>query len=98
MPGARFEHYRQTSSTHAGIHHGDEHRVGRPELFSLVESIGADENARILMAQIRDQQLLGHAVSDALHRRYRTILSAEIGEQHQRRARYAASRPNQQAY
>ena len=80
MPRARFEHDGQALGSHARIHDRNEYRVCRPELFGLIESIGAVEDARIFMTQVRDEQVGRYGVGHALHRRYRSVASTEISE------------------
>ena len=87
MSGACLEHHRQAIGADPWVHDGDEYRAFGPELLRLVEAVGAGENARIFVTQIGNEQILRDAVRDTFHGGDGPILRAEIGQQHQRRAR-----------
>ena len=89
MAGAGLQYHREPLGADAGIHHRHEYRAAGPELLGLVQAVGAVENAGILVAQIRNEQVLGHAVGHAFHGRYGAILGTEIGEKHQGRRGHA---------
>ncbi len=98
MSGAGFQHHREPLGSDARIDHRDEYRAIGPELFGLVQTVGAGENAGIFVAQVGNQQILRDAVGHSLHGRHGAILRAEIGEEHQRAARRHGSRQQRQSH
>ena len=83
VAGAGLQDHRQASCSHAGIDHRDKNRALRPKLFGLIEPVGAFEDARILVTQIRYEQALGYAIRHTLHGGHRTVLRAKVAQQHQ---------------